>query len=210
MPRKLEVYTVSHDGRNRRMVAADSKREAARLMGVSEHAFRQYSMAAGIEADKRLALRSPGTVFERACTSRSTDDWKATAVVPYEPRRVPAKWLAEELEKLPREPMQLIPEREFTVKGKPMVDLADTVMEHAAGLRYQDVRAVLAVLDDIGAGLVVPNRPQPSGDVIERSKRILALVDDYHDKPTADTRSALRHALHDEFSSLLQPVSKKD
>lgn len=45
---------------------------------------------------------------------------------------------------------------------------------------------------------------QPSaqgGDAIARSKRILALVDDYHDKPTSDTRAALRHALMDEFAT---------
>lgn len=37
-------------------------------------------------------------------------------------------------------------------------------------------------------------------DAISRSKRILALVDDYHDKPTNDTRAALRHALLEEFT----------
>ncbi|WP_206118763.1 hypothetical protein [Chromobacterium fluminis] len=38
-------------------------------------------------------------------------------------------------------------------------------------------------------------------DAIARSKRILALVDDYHERPTADTRTALRIALMDEFES---------
>lgn len=38
-----------------------------------------------------------------------------------------------------------------------------------------------------------------SNDAIAKSKRILALVDDYHDKPTNDTRTALRKALMDEF-----------
>ncbi|MBH9645086.1 hypothetical protein [Burkholderia vietnamiensis] len=36
-------------------------------------------------------------------------------------------------------------------------------------------------------------------DAIARSKRILALVDEYHDNPTRDTRTALRVALMDEF-----------
>ncbi|KWZ53340.1 hypothetical protein WK57_30595 [Burkholderia ubonensis] len=40
-----------------------------------------------------------------------------------------------------------------------------------------------------------------SGDAIARSKRILALVDDYHEKPTADSRMALRKALMAEFES---------
>ncbi|WP_198386283.1 hypothetical protein [Burkholderia ubonensis] len=45
-----------------------------------------------------------------------------------------------------------------------------------------------------------------SGDAIARSKRILALVDDYHEKPTADSRTALRKALMDEFA-ITQPAS---
>ncbi len=47
--------------------------------------------------------------------------------------------------------------------------------------------------------------PEPaapvSNDTIARSKRILALVDDYHDRPTQETRTALRKALMDEFES---------
>lgn len=37
-------------------------------------------------------------------------------------------------------------------------------------------------------------------DSIARSVRILRLVDDYHDNPTANTRTALRVALMDEFT----------
>ncbi|KVC71410.1 hypothetical protein WI73_11330 [Burkholderia ubonensis] len=40
-----------------------------------------------------------------------------------------------------------------------------------------------------------------SGDAIARSKRILALVDDYHEKPTSDNRTALRKALMAEFET---------
>ncbi|KVR21651.1 hypothetical protein WK13_34505 [Burkholderia ubonensis] len=43
-----------------------------------------------------------------------------------------------------------------------------------------------------------------SGDAIARSKRILALVDDYHENPTADTRTALRKALMAEFEEPLK------
>jgi ribosomal protein L29 len=39
------------------------------------------------------------------------------------------------------------------------------------------------------------------GDAIARSKRILALVDEYHEKPTTDTRTALRIALMNEFEA---------
>ncbi|KVV57278.1 hypothetical protein WK82_31750 [Burkholderia ubonensis] len=41
-----------------------------------------------------------------------------------------------------------------------------------------------------------------SGDAIARSKQILALVDDYHEKPTADSRTALRQALMVEFETV--------
>ncbi|KVT68878.1 hypothetical protein [Burkholderia ubonensis] len=40
-----------------------------------------------------------------------------------------------------------------------------------------------------------------SGDAIARSKRILALVDDYHEKPTSDNRTSLRKALMAEFET---------
>lgn len=43
---------------------------------------------------------------------------------------------------------------------------------------------------------------------IERSKRILALVDDYHEKPTTETRTALRVALMDEFESQTSQVDE--
>lgn len=45
---------------------------------------------------------------------------------------------------------------------------------------------------------------QPS-TAIARSKRILALVDEWHDKPTRDARTALRVALMDEFEAAAQP-----
>ncbi|WP_322073374.1 hypothetical protein [Burkholderia cepacia] len=43
-----------------------------------------------------------------------------------------------------------------------------------------------------------PGQPEPR-DAIARSKLILALVDEYHENPTRDTRTALRVALMDEF-----------
>ncbi|MDF3115831.1 hypothetical protein KPA94_20615 [Burkholderia semiarida] len=43
-----------------------------------------------------------------------------------------------------------------------------------------------------------PGQPE-TRDAIVRSKRILALVDEYHESPTRDKRTALRVALMDEF-----------
>ncbi|WP_420213465.1 hypothetical protein ACN8ZM_40340 (plasmid) [Burkholderia aenigmatica] len=46
---------------------------------------------------------------------------------------------------------------------------------------------------------VIPIGQSQPPDAIARSKRILGLVDAYHENPTRDTRTALRVALMDEF-----------
>ncbi|WP_175785141.1 hypothetical protein [Burkholderia ambifaria] len=46
--------------------------------------------------------------------------------------------------------------------------------------------------------LLAAQQPEPR-DAIARSKRILGLVDSYHENPTQHTRTALRVALMDEF-----------
>ena len=55
-------------------------------------------------------------------------------------------------------------------------------------------------------------RTNLSLDPIARSKRILALVDDYHDRPTVEQRRLLRVALMNEFDCLLatQPASSSE
>ncbi|MBY8604183.1 hypothetical protein K7N18_04995 [Burkholderia arboris] len=58
-------------------------------------------------------------------------------------------------------------------------------------------RRVVDLFSTIDA-LLVAQQPEPR-DAIERSKRILGLVDSYHDNPTQHTRTALRAALMDEF-----------
>lgn len=62
--------------------------------------------------------------------------------------------------------------------------------------------SLLKELQARGYGVVAlavhPGQPEPR-DAIARSKRILGLVDEYHDNPTRDTRTALRVALMDEF-----------
>jgi hypothetical protein len=71
--------------------------------------------------------------------------------------------------------------------------------------------AKLTALDIVNAELIVakvnataePQAADVGGDAIARSKRILALVDEYVDKQTRDNRTALRGALLDEFQSLL-------
>ncbi|KVV07358.1 hypothetical protein [Burkholderia ubonensis] len=57
-----------------------------------------------------------------------------------------------------------------------------------------------AVFDRIRETVCAP-ADAGSGDAIARSKRILALVDDYHEKPTADSRTTLRQALMAEFET---------
>ncbi|KVP59308.1 hypothetical protein WJ91_12590 [Burkholderia ubonensis] len=57
-----------------------------------------------------------------------------------------------------------------------------------------------AVFDRIRETVCAP-ADAGSGDAIARSKRILALVDDYHEKPTADSRTTLLQALMAEFET---------
>ncbi|HIC7209370.1 hypothetical protein [Burkholderia stabilis] len=75
-------------------------------------------------------------------------------------------------------------------------------------IKAADLRALLAAhpgqpepnyLRDTGRTIEeVCGLPEPR-DAIARSKRILMLVDEYHENPTSDTRTALRVALMDEF-----------
>jgi hypothetical protein len=50
----------------------------------------------------------------------------------------------------------------------------------------------------------------PDDDAIARSKRILAMVDTYHERPDRMNRNALRGALMDEFTELLKGKSTRD
>ncbi|MBR8248638.1 hypothetical protein [Burkholderia cenocepacia] len=76
------------------------------------------------------------------------------------------------------------------------VGLTDADIESMAnacglhGVRQAVVKCVRALL--------ATQQPEPR-DAIARSKRILGLVDEYHENPTRDTRAALRIALMDEF-----------
>jgi len=50
----------------------------------------------------------------------------------------------------------------------------------------------------------------PDDDAIARSKRILAMVDTYHERPDRMNRNALRGALMDEFTELLKGRATRD
>jgi len=51
---------------------------------------------------------------------------------------------------------------------------------------------------EVARKVLATQQPEPR-DAIARSKRILDLVDSYHENPTQHTRTALRAALMDEF-----------
>lgn len=78
-------------------------------------------------------------------------------------------------------------------------DQRDKIEQAEACLRNtghkEDREAANGLLDVLIAD---PVQPEPR-DAIERSKRILGLVDSYHENPTQHTRTALRVALMDEF-----------
>ncbi|VWB16561.1 hypothetical protein BLA14095_00484 [Burkholderia lata] len=74
----------------------------------------------------------------------------------------------------------------------PLLEAVEWCIEHGnCGPR---TRATLVAV----RALLAAQQPEPR-DAIERSKRILGLVDSYHDNPTQHTRTALRAALIDEF-----------
>jgi hypothetical protein len=93
---------------------------------------------------------------------------------------------------------------------------------HAAGLAgSHDVYAVIGSSIFRGAPYMPGMKPvrravgRPAADdeyedddAIARSRRILALVDTYHERPTADTRTELRKALMNEFTSLLAAATQ--
>lgn len=229
MPRNIQAYTIHYGAKMRRLVATTSKREAARLMGVSEYDFRLYGMFAG-HADRALAVKRPGVVFEREQTSRAEIDWKVIDPKPYEPRRVArqeppaalevpdpqsprARTYMDELMALAKLPRShalttLVPGREYIVKGKPMVELAGVVHDQIPGVTIGAIHEVLRVLDDIGAGVVVPMRPLPRGEI-----RAIFMA---HGFTVKEGQTDLKPYVYDAAEALLkaavrlQPVSKKD
>ncbi|KVP19420.1 hypothetical protein WJ85_08000 [Burkholderia ubonensis] len=80
-------------------------------------------------------------------------------------------------------------------------NLSRMLREHVEKGDPRDVANFCMMLWHHGSPIVYAPADAGSGDAISRSKRILALVDDYHEKPTADSRTALRKALMDEFET---------
>jgi hypothetical protein len=78
--------------------------------------------------------------------------------------------------------------------NKTLTDLAHEIYAAAQTAPGEGIEDAAARIE----ALLAAQQSKPR-DAIERSKRILTLVDDYHEKPTRDTRSALRVALLDEF-----------
>jgi hypothetical protein len=69
LERKLKVYMCNYDGVMNRLVAAKSMRQASILTDVSYRHFLAYGHETFNEISCKLALASPGTVYEAKCTS---------------------------------------------------------------------------------------------------------------------------------------------
>ncbi|OJA71088.1 hypothetical protein BGV72_31545 [Burkholderia ubonensis] len=81
------------------------------------------------------------------------------------------------------------------------VDLSRMLREHVEKGDLRDVANFCMMLWHHGSPIVSAPADAGSGDAIARSKRILALVDEYHEKPTSDNRTSLRKALMAEFET---------
>lgn len=63
MSKELKVYAGNYDGRFGRLVAASSKAEAARLIGVSMYRFNQFFCVTGNTQQIAVGMSKPGVVF---------------------------------------------------------------------------------------------------------------------------------------------------
>lgn len=61
--RKLKVYGFNFDGRERRIVAATSAVEAARLAGSTVGRIRKYGCVTGNKAEISIAMSTPGKAW---------------------------------------------------------------------------------------------------------------------------------------------------
>ena len=66
---KLKVYACNYNGRDGRLVAARSMRQAALLTNIPYNHFREYGHVTGNEDQCRLALSAPGVVYEGSLTN---------------------------------------------------------------------------------------------------------------------------------------------
>lgn len=63
--KKKKVYGIGWMGRYRRIVAASSQKEAARLIGTTLSHLREYASVTGNTEEVELAMSDPGSVWER-------------------------------------------------------------------------------------------------------------------------------------------------
>jgi hypothetical protein len=61
----LKVFRVNYDGRNRRIVAATSQKQAAELLGMSLSGFRAYGSVTCNKEEVEIAMREPGAVWSK-------------------------------------------------------------------------------------------------------------------------------------------------
>lgn len=105
------------------------------------------------------------------------------------------------------------PDKQLDPYGKPYGDFAHIGLElwtmHSAPTEPTAL-AALEVFVDKAVKLRRASGeqlPAVTEDAIAKSKRVLAAVDDYHDKPTQETRSVLRKLLMDEFTAAARTES---
>ena len=70
----MKVYGINWCGRERRIVAARSQKEAARLMRTSVHNLREWGCETGNQEEIEQAMLEPGLVWSCEITGRT--DWK--------------------------------------------------------------------------------------------------------------------------------------
>jgi hypothetical protein len=71
--RKIKVFGMNLDGRNRGIVAAHSKKEAARLFGSSLYDFNNNGCETGNAKEIEVATGKPGTVFVKSMNDYSAE-----------------------------------------------------------------------------------------------------------------------------------------
>lgn len=80
--RPLNVYGCNLDGRYRGIVAARTKSEAARRLGVSYSQFGKFGCATANAEEIELAMREPGAAWKLPYSIRHGDQWQPIEPLP--------------------------------------------------------------------------------------------------------------------------------
>lgn len=75
---KMKPYAVELDGLHCLMVAAQSKKAAAELIGTTSYMMTQWEGGMN-DADEAVALASPGVVFRKRLTGQ--DEWQPLSAI---------------------------------------------------------------------------------------------------------------------------------